>query len=324
MDQFIHTNESDFIFIGGISIPTVNIPTPNFSIFKIQKRPAGYGLAEFTSGSIVVSLNGIEAEGFADDSADICELKATSEALERFALKYFKKINLYSETSNGWACHFTAKQAIDNAIFELIERDVSLSSWENTDLFYEIPEKLWPTEVINWRDQQTGEIEFSNLKILLNHNKNGCCVSVLLFNDKNNFVAGHASKYDLKQAIISATLECMRAAHSALRFENFDNVIKLHSSAPEIIEPGSHSLAYAYTVQMPDAVQTKRISAEELLDLWGSHQRNFEKIEYSKFKINLFKIHDRFIARVKADFLKDIYWGKSKDIIKNKYPHFVG
>ena len=309
-----------------IDIAVNALPNPCFSAFEVIKRPEGYGIPGFISGSVRVSMSDIQAQGFSDSSSDLCEVKSISEALERLVLNYFTRENKITETSNGWASHTDPSSAIDNSIFELIERDVVLTNWHNGGVFYEIPETLWPEELINWKKSRPVELEFSDLKLFLTKNENGCAVSALLFNDNKNFIAAHSSRSELKQAMLSATSECMRAAHSALRFEYFADVLALHNKncKSRTIDPGAHSLAYAYSVSLPNSIQFKSASDFEILKSWKWHQDNFKKLEINRFKIKLFKISDRYVARAKADFMQDIYWGQSPFEFKNNYPHFVG
>lgn len=315
----------DQILIKNKNLAIEAIPTPTLSKFESIIRPNGYNLPNQISGSITASLDSISVEGFADAEPVLCEQKAISEAIERYALRYFTIRNKLTETSSGWACQFSPEQAIENAIFELIERDVAVTNWEKFGIFYEIPETLWPEEILNWKTNRTENIEFFNLKIYLSKNNNGCCISALLFNKNNNFVAGHASRKRLDQAILSATSECMRAAHSALRFEYIHDTILLHSHQHlNAVEPGAHSLAYAYSEILPKEITFEFCEESKILDFWNLHQLNFEDLSYENFQIKLFRIANRFVARVKSKQMREIYWGKNLSECKNNYPHCVG
>jgi hypothetical protein len=315
----------DQILIKNKNLAIEAIPTPMLSKFENIKRPNGYNLPTQVSGSVTASLDSINIEGFADANPVLCETKATSEAIERYALKHFTLKNKMTETSSGWACHLSPELAIENAIFELIERDVALTNWEDFGTFFEVPETLWPDEIINWKMNRSEDIEFSSLKIYLTKNENGCCISALLFNKNNNFVAGHASRNDLDQAILSATSECMRAAHSALRFEYINDTISLHNyKYLSVVEPGAHSLAYAYSEALPKETNFEICEANKILNFWNLHQLNFKNLKYENFEIKLFKIKDRFVARVKSYKMREIYWGRNKFKCKNNYPHCVG
>ncbi len=301
------------------------VECPELPNFEVTNRPVGYAIPTFISGSASVLLDNLEIHGFADAPLGLCEQKVISEVLERFALKTFTQKNKCTETSNGWACHVAPDLAVESAVLELIERDVALSSWENGGPFYEVPESLWPNEVIDWKRMRPANIEFSELKIYLSKTDNGCCLSALLYNKKRNFVAGHATRTTLKESILSATAECMRAAHSALRFEYLSEVHSLHQDKQSLsTEPGAHSLAYAYTVTMPEVVQFIPSTEAQIEQFWVSFQNSFKKLDYDNFDINLFVIQNRFVARVKSKLLKEIYWGRKKNNLNNNYPHFVG
>lgn len=301
------------------------VECPKLTNFEITRRPVGYAIPTFISGSAAVLFDNLEIEGFADAPLGLCEQKVISEVLERFALKIFTRKNKCTETSSGWACHVTPELAIENAVLELIERDVALSNWENAGPFYEVPESLWPSEVIDWKRMRPANIEFSDLKIYLSKSDNGCCLSALLFNKKRNFVAGHATRTTLNESILSATAECMRAAHSALRFEYLSEVYSLHQDKQSLsTEPGAHSLAYAYTVTMPEVVQFIPSTEAQIERFWASFQNSFKLLDYDNFDINLFVIQNRYVARVKSKLLKEIYWGRNKNNLNNNNPHFVG
>lgn len=255
----------------GRSLTTQLIECPKLTSFEVTKRPEGYSIPSYISGSVSVLFGNFEIQGFADAPSVLCEQKAISEVLERYALKTFTHKNELTETSSGWACHLTPDLAIENAILELIERDVVLTNWENEGPFYEVPESLWPTEVKDWKRQRPTNIEFAELKIYLSKTDNGCCLSALLFNKKRNFVAGHATRTSLKESILAATTECMRAAHSALRFEYINDVISLHRQIQNLNpEPGAHSLAYAYTVAVPEEIQFVQASETLINQFWSA------------------------------------------------------
>ncbi len=313
------------VSVKGIRFPVEILECPKLTNFEVTKRPVGYAIPTFISGSATVLLDKLEIQGFADAPLGICEQKVISEVLERFALKTFTHKNKCTETSSGWACHVTPDLAVESAVLELIERDVALSSWQNGGPFYEVPESLWPKEVIDWKRMRPANIEFSELKIYLSKSDNGCCLSALLFNKKRNFVAGHATRTTLKESILSATAECMRAAHSALRFEYLSEVSSLHQDKQSLsTEPGAHSLAYAYTVSMPEVVQFITSTEAQIEQFWVSFQNSFKQLDYDNFDIKLFVIQNRYVARVKSQLLKEIYWGRKKNNLNNSYPHFVG
>lgn len=290
-------------------------------------RPEGYSLPGTVAIAVEVSLSGVSAEGYGEGIAPIAFEKAISEAIERCTLFSFSQTHQITETSNGWAAHTSADLAIQNAILELVERDVALSTWQNNGPFYQVPKSLWPLILHEWEHSCVSRPEFFDLRILLSENNQGACVSALLFNERGNFIAGHASGLELGSTIISATSECMRAAHAAVRFEHFSDVLDLHSGNTSVAaEPGAHSLAYAYTKQMPQEVQIVKAQEAEIKNLWSRHQFRFSCIDLDQFEISLFDIGNRVVARVKNEKFKQMFWGHDLENtdIKNNNPHFVG
>ena len=299
----------------------------NVQILAMEKitRPTGYSLPNTEAISITVSRDGLKSTGFGEGTCTMAEAKALSEAIERSVLKEFAHHQGISETSNGWSCHLSAPLAIENAVFELIERDVALTTWQNGGPFFQVAEELWPYPLQTWKANLQPLPEFFDLKILLSATTNGACISALLFNDRGNFVAGHASAENLESAIVSATAECFRAAHSAVRFEHFAEVLALHSPTLENpIVPGAHSLAYAYTVALPQSVKIVTTSSSDILEKWTQHQQVFQNLNMRDFDISLFHVDDHVVARVKCEKYRQIFWGKDPEEHQNNNPHFVG
>lgn len=299
------------------------------NVLSVEKiiRPSGYSLPGYSVLSATIQLGNIKSTGFGEGSYEIALSKAVSEATERLVLKLQASKAGGPESSNGWACHKSAKLAIESAIFELIERDVALSNWESNGPFYEIPQELYPLPIKVWGESKFIKLEFGNLRIFLSKNKNGACVSSLLFNESGNFVVGHASGKDLSAAMISSLCEAMRAAHAALRFENYKEVSELHDAKLMVpASPGSHSLAYAYNHSIPNSVVLKLASAPKILKMWQDHNTIFENLNIQDFYIQLYEVGELFVARVRSNSYRPIHWGTKltpEDAI-NKNPHFVG
>lgn len=290
------------------------------------KRPVGYALPGSVALSITAEADGFKATGYGEGPRDLARSKAISEAFERLALFKFCTNTEATETSSGWAAHRTADLAIRAAMFELIERDVALTTWENGGEFYLVPETLWPKSLLMWKREQRPHLEFSDLRIFLSSDGNGACVSALLFNESGNFVAGHASAFELQDAITSAANECFRAAHSAIQFDSFAEVAALHASGPGIgASPEAHSLAYAYKEVMPEVVQIVATTEDEVRRIWQGHQSAFNELNLAEFDRRTFQVGDRIVARVKSPKHREIFWGRTNDVsIRNQHPHFVG
>jgi len=320
--------QAQSIFSKASNLALTELDQAKISSPIVIDRPEGYSFPGFNSLLVSASLNGWVEDGFSDAQTSISQAKATSEALERLVFRVFTDTNHLSDTSNGWACHPCLNEAFLNAALELIERDVTLSTWENGGPFYEIPRTLWPVEVIEWLRIRPTKLEFQHLKILLSHNANGSAISALLFNDSGNFVAGHSTNLILKNAILSATVECLRAAHSALRFEFFSDVLNLHKKSIETIKtpPGAHSLAYAYSESIPFCIKFDKATEEECMKVWKYHQLKTQNLAVDEFETNIFSINEHFVVRLRNSKYRNMFWGRSKigRKIFNNNPHFVG
>lgn len=293
---------------------------------KRLARAEGYSIPGFDSLAVEISRNGYRATGFGEGPNTSARDKALSEAVERSVLIEFVEAQGKTETSNGWSCHVSESLAIENATLELIERDVALTTWQSGGPFLELPQSLWPAPLHAWKNSLRIRPEFFDLKILLSATVNGACISALLFNEKNNFVAGHASALSVESAILSATAECLRAAHSAMRLEHFAEVAELHSNKSKTFEPGVHSVAYAYSVTLPKEVGVVPASEAEVQNQWRQHQRNFQNLDKRSLDVTLFHVNERVVARVRSDKFREIFWGKDPNgsCFQNNNPHFVG
>lgn len=290
------------------------------------KRPEGYVFPGFVALSITAEADGLTATGYGEGPRDLARKKAISEAFERLALFKFCADTNKSETSSGWAAHRTAQLAVRAAVFELIERDVALTTWENGGPFYVVPESLWPKALLIWKNKQRTSLEFSDLRILLSSTYNGACISALLFNDSGNFVAGHASAFELQDAILFSANECFRAAHSAIQFDSIAEVAALHSGNKGVsASPAAHSLAYAYKETMPEVIKILTSTEIEVRRQWQKHQVTFSEMSLATIDTKTFQVGDRIVARVKIPKYREIFWGRTDDISKrNQHPHFVG
>lgn len=290
-------------------------------------RPDGYALPNYGAVSVTVLRNGIRANGFGEGIGHDAHKKALSEAIERSMLVEFREQTGSTENSNGWACHLTSALATNAAIFELIERHVALTSWQAGGPFFAVPEILWPEELCRWRWANGPRPEFFDLKILLSESMNKMCISALLFNDRGNFVSGHASGLNLGDVILSATAACFRTAHAALRLEHFTDVMSLHAGRSNCLyEPATHSLAYAYGASIPNEVSLVYASSAEIREKWQTHVDAFHRLSASDFSVMLFPVEGRVVARVKNQKFQNVFWGPnpSGSNFKKISPHCVG
>lgn len=297
---------------------------------SLQRIP-DYILPDDTALAVTVAAAGHEATGYGEGSYELAYEKAFSEATERCLLRWVNEKSENKVTSNGWACHISAQLAIKSAIFELIERDVALKSWFRAAPYFIIPDELLPKNVLKWKELRGHQLEFHDLKVAISTGENGACVSAFLFNENANFVVGHASRWELDKAINSAVAECLRAASSAIRFEHYAEVLALHrGDAGRRFQPGSHSLAYAYTNSLPNVIGLKPSSSFEILAKWREHQQTFEQIDQKCLSISTFDVGDRVVARVTGQQFMEMFWGPVSraqlDQINgnNIFPHCVG
>jgi hypothetical protein len=294
-------------------------------------RIADYMLPGDKALAVTVSFSGHEATGYGEGREEIAYEKALSEATERCMLRWYNDQSDVKVTSNGWACHTSSKLAIDNAIFELIERDVALKTWFRGAPYSIIPDELLPEKILQWKRPRDHQLEFHDLKVVLSNAENGACVSAFLFNEDLNFVVGHASRWSLEQAINSAVAECLRAACSAIRFEHYVEILALHNGDTDRkYQPGSHSLAYAYTKSLPSVFGLTPSNSVEILAKWRDHQNRFSEIDRESLSISTFDVGDRVVARATGEQFLKMFWGPVKpeqlDHINGIYifPHCVG
>lgn len=306
-----------------------DMPKPIVKSVEPILRADGYSLPEHCQFATTVTLDDIEMTGYGDaESPELAKAKALSEAIERFTLFYSIKNGVRAPTSNGWACHITNEEAILAAACELIERDVALSSWLNLGPYLNIPESIWPKTVQEWNLSRSKSLEFSILKIFLCANENGRAITTLLFNERGNFVSGHASALDLDEAITSSVKECLRAAHLALRLDYFGEVMKIHdpkSLGEYRFQPAANALAYAYTYQLPRDIVICDADELTVYRLWAAQRQKIEKL-LNECQIHIWNTADRKIAYLNSEKLLKIFWGRTPEnfSVLNKNPHIVG
>lgn len=310
------------------NVVEMNLPIPELVDVNTIERAKGYELPGTSIVRVTVKHGDLEAVGHGEaQSMQFAVAKARSEAIERYTLFATNRLGMKSDSSNGWACHVNEAQAVEAAVFEIIEREVARKTWESGGPYYLIPRALWPTAVKLWDSREAHE--YSDLKLLLNIAEEGCAISALLFNKSGNFVSGHASASNLEHAVLSATQECLRAAHMALRFEYISEVFRLHQPASKQnsnrFEPGVHALAYAYSEKMPTFVEYKKITETQCLTTWRNHQ-DVSLRHLAEADTRLFHVGDRVVAHAYCKGFRKMLWGRDLDaeIKQNKHPHIVG
>lgn len=208
---------------------------------ELGKRPIGFRFSDHIV-NIVASFKGQQIIACGESgSREIAEAKAVSELIERSAL-----ILHGAETSNGWAAHPTEDGARTNAILELVERDAVLAHWYSSTPFFEIEWASLPEAIQSWSKNELARSEFPILRVLLSTEGLGPSVTCLLVKANGFGVAAHGCRESLSASITSAIAEACRAAHSTLRREYWNDSLKLKNRQPGRVDPGTHSVYYAY------------------------------------------------------------------------------
>lgn len=304
----------------------------NFSAAKVLPVADGYSLIQQQTIAIRAGSKHFQSIGYGTHSNHrIAFAKARSEAIERLVMCWYADREGLKLSSNGWACHQDANQAIRNSVFESIERDVALSTWLNEGVYYIIPKSLWPESACAWLKTKLTQLEFSDLVFTLSQKNSRACVSAFLFNQRGNCVVGHASGESLKDAMISCLCECFRAASNAIKLSYFQDVRNLHESndpkdfSEKPFEPVLHSLAYAYLEPFPLMDQLQPTDQCAILHIWRKHLETTQSLLSSSPSMLVIKTKDHFVAKVSLVEAEPLWWGptpKTK-FVKNFNPHIV-
>ncbi|CAN5419218.1 hypothetical protein BH10BDE1_BH10BDE1_28140 [soil metagenome] len=289
-------------------------------------RPEGYRVPEYRNFHVVVEGDGIQAEGWGSGTLLEGIEKAKSEVFERYVFFATNPLTDQRKSSSGWAAHLDFASARNAAVAELIERDSALSAWLNNGPYLAVPRSLWPQSVSSWAQLNSATtVEFGQPTVLLSLGANGCAASVILGNKNGGGVTGHASGFDLNGAIVSAFFEALRSAHAALRFEDFAEVVALHSKDHAVsFGPGGNAMAYAYGEPLP-SLNVQYASAEQIKECWRSHvSKLFAHV--ARARIDYFEISNRVVVHAELDNVSQIFWGPTPASwkSKNNHPHIVG
>lgn len=300
-----------------------------------SKRPEGYRLAKYSYNAFVDYKNSLII-GCGEDceSEDLAKEKAISELIERLCLKSFCTENQFKSTSNGWAAHPHLELAKFASVFELIERDAAVSHWlTKTPMYMVETSSILPNTFI----RELSLSEFNELVCLVSFDFSGPLVTILLKNPEGYVISGHASGVSFKKCVQAATIEACRAAHHYLRFSFFDETKSILTNLNNFaVEPGAHSLMYAYHEPMPGWIFGKRLSYIKCQKMWDEKVLTFNNIMAAS-TFTIFKVADRFVTKAENPNLQSIFWGSTtqalkdnlinysnKKNIKNYKPHLVG
>jgi hypothetical protein len=301
---------------------------------KETYRPIGFRLAKYAYNTLL-KYNGKEYLGCGEDtnSKVVASEKSISEAIERAVFSLSPKTG----SSNGWAAHTNLELAAISAVTELAERDSAIKHW----LTYTPMLLLEASEVLPGHFlSELKESEFPIPKVFVSFEFSGPLVTVFLMNENGNAVTGHSSGASLGEAVISAAIEACRSAHHFQRFYFYRETEKLLSAQSiESVEPGVHSLIYAYHEPIPSWFFGNIISKRNAQEEWiKSYSGLNELAEKSKF--DAFQCLNRTVVHVLNDSLHPMFWGSTTlSIVKqfrdlnpkifdskkiNFQPHLVG
>jgi YcaO cyclodehydratase, ATP-ad Mg2+-binding len=241
------------------------------------------------------------------DTAELARAKAFSEIVERLAL-ISTATSQYVENSNGWAAHPTLAQAKQNAIFELVERDAILAQWYSATPFFVLSTKEIPLDLQSWVKEELRQSEFPKLQVLLTTKGLGPSVTCTFKNELGFGVCGHATRKTLREAIDSALAETCRAAHATLRRAYWGDTLKLKNRELGHVEPGAHSVYYAYHEPFPNWMVGEQLSWHEANDEWTTRMASLNNI-LSQFQFTTVLESPLFVGFVKNPQTFDLHWG---------------
>jgi hypothetical protein len=237
----------------------------------------------------------------------LAKAKARSELIERWALLTSSKCEQV-ETSNGWAAHPDKDQALLNAIFELVERDAVLSQWYCATPFFKLQKANLPISIQKWIADELSQSEFPELMVLISTKGIGPSVSCILKNFKGFGVSGHATRRTLEESIRAALTEACRAAHSTLRREYWGDTLKLKNGVHGLVDPGAHSVYYAYHEPFPTWVFGSELTWAEANAHWSA-RINSVTDKIGDFKFQAVLESPLFVGFVKHSSAFELRWG---------------
>lgn len=271
--------------------------------FKAQKltwvQDYGFNLFDY---AVSIKIDDREFEGRGTDSLeDLAIEKAVTEAIER----YFVFIDKNLSTTNGVAAHPIKEEAIKNAKYELIERDLFLTHFHSGTPFQPLSQEIWDS-YIPARSKETLEAKKIDLKLYNLGNQNDI-FSVLAVASGANYqkpfgiVVGFGTKSALDKAILSAVIELFR--HLAYLLNSDDRI-------------ESMSLEQFYKLEKPTFFDHGKLALDlkyfkEIEHLFrGNFQENIKPI--SEIEIDVEKLEDTpfFLAKAKSLQAVNLYLGR--------------
>lgn len=279
---------------------------------SVGSRPTGFRFSNFIVNieakfKDVVFLTCGEA-----GNQNLAMTKALAELLERTAMKdcATKNPQFKIQSSNGWAAHQLKEAARLNAIFERVERDAVLAQWYSQTPFLQIAHRSLPKDLLTWADTELSQSEFPILKVLISTRGIGPSITCVFMNQEGFGVTGHSSKPDLKESIDSAIAEACRAAHHSLRRSFWSDSLKLKSGSNfDKVQPGAHSVYYAYHEPFPSWMFGEEMPWVEADHFWKEKTEHFIRHEMQRFSFHCVFENPIFVGYAKHPEAFDIIWG---------------
>lgn len=278
-------------------------------------RPIGFRLAKHSYNTLL-KYNDKEFLGCGEDtkSKTTASEKSISEAVERAVFSLSPKTG----SSNGWAAHIDLESAAISAITELAERDSAIKHWLTfTPMMLVEASEILPFYFLSELKQS----EFPIPKVFVSFEFSGPLATVFLMNEEGNAVTGHSSGASLEEAVISATIEACRAAHHFQRFHFYRETGKLLSEKDiESVQPGVHSLIYAYHKPVPSWFFGDKISKRSAQGKWTESYSGLNELA-EKSAFTAFQCLNRTIVHAVNDSFCPMFWGHTTIQIVDQFKH---
>ena len=276
---------------------------------RLTYRPVGFRLAKYSYNALI-KYEGKDFLGCGEDveSENTAREKSISEAIERAVFSTSPKTG----SSNGWAAHKNLELAAGSAIAELVERDSAIKHWLTfTPMMTIETSEVLPSCFLD----EVKESEFPIPKVFVSFEFSGPLATVFLMNKKGNVVTGHSSGASLESAVISASIEACRSAHHFQRFHYYHETEKLlNIENHKSVQPGVHSLAYAYHKPIPNWFFGDKVSKLYAQERWiESYGKLSEVVEDSTF--TAFECLNRIVVHAVNSRFQPMFWGNTNQSI---------
>jgi hypothetical protein len=171
-----------------------------------------------------------------------------------------------------------------------------------------IADSQLPLDIQEWRTKELSRSEFPTLSVLISTMGLGPSVTCLLQN-KNGFgVSGHATRTTLKASIDAALAEACRAAHATLRKEYWGDSLRLKQKLSGSVDPGAHSVYYAYHEPFPAWMTGEAMTWAEAARQWDAQM---DGINESDFRFQTVLETPLFVGFARHSMAFDLHWGST-------------